>query len=136
MAQSPPSTARQRTFREEFRALGERPAPPFQGAFVTSPDPAFTLINGYAGLDFVVIDNEHSPLGPAEVVDIRDPRVGEAYEAALTSCHQAGKLIVGTEYFGRGADIMMHHPERSAYATLAGEAVERVRIARQEEVLW
>jgi 2-keto-3-deoxy-L-rhamnonate aldolase RhmA len=264
MAQLPTSAGQERTFREEFRSLGDRHASPVQGAFVTSPDPAFTLINGYAGLDFVVIDNEHSPLGPAEVaphviaaqatgilalvrvgindaariqgfldlgvagvvvpkiesaeearaavaatrypphgqrgmfpqgyaasfgwtgwhtykqrmrdgavvipivetvaglerldeivaedgidavflgagdlsedmgVDIMDSRVGEAYEAALTSCRKAGKMIVGTEYFGRAADIMMHSPERSAYATLIGEAVERVRNARQEGTL-
>ncbi|WP_066285416.1 HpcH/HpaI aldolase family protein [Arthrobacter sp. B6] len=264
MSQSPPSAAQERTFREAFRSLGKRHAPPAQGAFVTTPDPAFTLINGYAGLDFVVIDNEHSPLSPAEVaphviaaqaagilalvrvgvndaariqsfldlgvsgvvvpkiesaeevragvaatryppggqrgmfpqgyaasfgwtgwhiykqrmrdgavvipivetvagldrldeivaedgvdavflgagdlsedmgVDIMDSRVGEAYEAALTSCRKAGKLIVGTEYFGRDADFMMHQPERSAYATLIGDAVKRVRTARQEGTL-
>jgi 4-hydroxy-2-oxoheptanedioate aldolase len=263
MSQSPPNAGPERTFREEFRSLRERHSP-LQGAFVTTPDPAFTLINGHAGLDFVIIDNEHSPLGPAEVaphviaaraagilalvrvgvndaariqsfldlgvagvvvpkvesaeearaavaatryppngergmfpqgyaasfgwagwrtykqrmrdgavvipivetvagldrldeivaedgidavflgagdlsedmgVDIMDPRVGEAYEAALVSCRQAGKMIVGTEYFGHDADIMMHSPERSAYATLIGEAVQRVRNARHEGAL-
>jgi 4-hydroxy-2-oxoheptanedioate aldolase len=53
--------------RERFEAIQADGRPPI-GVFVTSSDPAMTEIMGYAGYDFVLLDNEHGPLGPAELL--------------------------------------------------------------------
>jgi 4-hydroxy-2-oxoheptanedioate aldolase len=53
--------------RERFRANEER-AQLSNGLFIASIDPAVTEIVGGAGFDFVIIDTEHSPMGPPEVL--------------------------------------------------------------------
>ena len=39
------------------------------GMFITSTDPCLTEVAAITGYDFVVIDTEHGPLGPVEVVN-------------------------------------------------------------------
>jgi 2-keto-3-deoxy-L-rhamnonate aldolase RhmA len=53
--------------RDRFEAIQAEGRSPI-GVFVTSTDPAMTEIMGYAGYDFVLLDNEHGPLGPAELL--------------------------------------------------------------------
>ena len=64
--------------KERFAAIQAEGRPPI-GVFVTSTDPAMTEIMGYVGYDFVLFDNEHGPLGPAELL----PHVRAAEAAGL-----------------------------------------------------
>ena len=60
---------------EALRAAGRTP----MGMFVGSSDPAMTEILGHVGYDFVILDAEHSPYGPAEFL----PHVRAAEAAGI-----------------------------------------------------
>ena len=41
-----------------------------KGSFIFTAEPAYVEIMGYAGLDFVLLDMEHSPCTATEVVNL------------------------------------------------------------------
>jgi 2-keto-3-deoxy-L-rhamnonate aldolase RhmA len=53
--------------RADFKAALKN-AKPMVGAFISVPSPELVEAAAYGGFDFVVIDGEHGPIGPGEVV--------------------------------------------------------------------
>ncbi len=96
-------------FRAKLKA-GE----PLVGVFVSIESPTTAELLALAGVDYLMIDGEHNPIGPAEAVDMiraaesrRTPvmaRVGENAQQVIAKYLDAGVLGVMTPMVNNAAD--------------------------------